>query len=53
MPTRPKGGKRSTDVIGNAIMVAEIATGEIEEGTEPDDGKDKAAQAVGRKRGAP
>jgi hypothetical protein len=52
MPTGPKGQKGPADVIGNAIMVAKIATGEIEEGTEPDDGKDKAVQAVGRKGGA-
>src|SRR5215204_6767741 len=52
MPTAPKGQKRPADGIGNAIMVAKIATGEIEEGTEPDDSKDKAAQAVGRKGGA-
>jgi hypothetical protein len=51
MPTGPKGQELPADVIGNAIMVAKIATGEIEEGTEPEDGKDKAAQAVGRKGG--
>jgi hypothetical protein len=28
MPTRPKGQKRPADVIGNAIRVAKIATGE-------------------------
>ncbi|WP_200808424.1 hypothetical protein [Tistlia consotensis] len=32
-------------------MVAKIATGEIEEQTEQDVGKDKAAQAMGRKGG--
>jgi len=31
MPRGPKGQKRPADVIGNAIMVAKIATGEIEE----------------------
>jgi hypothetical protein len=31
MPTGPKGEKRPADVIGNAIMVAKIATGEIED----------------------
>lgn len=51
MPTGPKGQKRPADVIGNAIRVAKIATGEIEE-SEPDDGKDKAAQALGKKGGA-
>lgn len=52
MPTGPKGQKRPADVIGNAIKVARIATGEEEEDIPPDDGKDKAAQALGRKGGA-
>ena len=30
MPRRPKGEKRLGDVIGAAVMVARIATGEIE-----------------------
>ena len=34
MPTGPKGEKRPADVIGNAIMIAKIATGEIED-TDP------------------
>jgi len=37
-------------VIGNAFKVMRIATGEEEEDIE-DDGKDKAAQALGRKGG--
>jgi 2-keto-3-deoxy-6-phosphogluconate aldolase len=37
-------------VIGAAIKVARIATGEITEDV-ADDGKDKAAQALGRKGG--
>ena len=49
MPKGPKGEKRPADVIGAAIKVAKIATGEIEEETKPDDGKDKAAQELGRK----
>jgi hypothetical protein len=51
MPTGPKGEKRKADVIGNAVHVMRIATGEIDDAT-PDDGKDKAAQAMGRKGGA-
>ncbi|MEX2629293.1 MAG: hypothetical protein WD341_05080 [Tistlia sp.] len=51
MPRGPKGEKRPADVVGAAVMVARIATGEIEEQTEQDDGKDKAAQAMGRKGG--
>jgi len=33
MPTGPRGEKRPADVIGAAIMVPKIATGEIEETT--------------------
>ncbi len=50
MPKGPKGQKRPADVIGNAVRVMQIATGEAEEEHE-DDGKDKAAQALGRKGG--
>jgi hypothetical protein len=32
MPRGPKGEKRPADVVGNAIHVMRIATGEIEEG---------------------
>ena len=51
MPKGPKGEKRPADVVGAAVMVAKIATGEVEDTVE-DDGKDKAAQAMGRKGGA-
>ena len=47
MPKGPKGEKRPADVIGTAIKVARIATGEIED-KQPDDGKNKAAQELGR-----
>lgn len=50
MPTGPKGQKRPGDVIGAAVKVARIATGE-EEDTIPDDGKDPAAKALGAKGG--
>ena len=50
MPKGPKGEKRPADVIGAAVKVMKIATGEIEEDVD-DDGKDKAAQALGRKGG--
>lgn len=49
MPKGPKGEKRPADVVGAAVTVAKIATGEIEEKT--DDGKDAAAVALGRKGG--
>ncbi|WGJ15656.1 RNA-binding protein [Methylocapsa sp. D3K7] len=51
MPRGPKGEKRPADVIGNAVHVMRIATGEIED-TIPDDGKDPAAKALGKKGGA-
>jgi hypothetical protein len=30
MPRGPNGEKRPTDAIGNAVMIAKIATGEVE-----------------------
>ena len=39
MPTGPKGQKRPADVIGNAVKVMRIATGEEVEELD-DDGKD-------------
>ena len=47
MPRGPKGEKRPADVIGAAIMVGRIATGEIEDLT-TEDGKNAAAVALGR-----
>jgi hypothetical protein len=53
MPKGPKGQKRPADVIGAAIHVAKIATGEVQEdGPAVDDGKSKAAVELGRKGGA-
>jgi hypothetical protein len=51
MPTGPKGQKRPADVVGAAVKVMRIATGEIEEDTGKDDGKDPAAKALGAKGG--
>ena len=51
MPTGPKGQKRPADVIGNAIKVAQIATGEDQDEKPEDDGKDPAAKALGAKGG--
>lgn len=48
MPKGPRGQKRPADVIGNAIVVAKIATGEI---TEEANGKEYAREG-GRKGGA-
>ena len=47
MPKGPKGEKRPADVVGAAVVVAKIATGEAEE-EYTEDGKNKAAQALGR-----
>lgn len=51
MPKGPKGQKRPTDVVSNAIKVARIATGEEDEEFDAEDGKDKAAQSLGRRGG--
>ena len=50
MPRGPKGQKRPPDVIGNAVKVMRIATGE-EEDTVVDDGKDPAAKSLGSRGG--
>lgn len=53
MPKGPRGEKRPADVISATVQIARIATEEVTEdlGT-TDDGKDKAAVALGRKGGA-
>ncbi|PPR18393.1 MAG: hypothetical protein CFH40_02462 [Alphaproteobacteria bacterium MarineAlpha10_Bin3] len=50
MPKGPKGQKRPADVIGNAVRVMQIATGEADEEFN-EDSKNKAAQQLGRKGG--
>jgi hypothetical protein len=50
MPKGAQGQKRPADTVSNAIRVAKILT-EAEEDT-GDSGKDKGAQALGRKGGA-
>ncbi|MDP6708425.1 MAG: RNA-binding protein [Alphaproteobacteria bacterium] len=50
MPRGPKGQKRPADVIGNAVRVMQVATGEAEEEYD-EDGKNKAAVALGKKGG--
>jgi hypothetical protein len=52
MPRGPQGQKRPADTVANAIRVAKILTGEVDEDTGADDGKDKAAVALGKKGGA-
>lgn len=50
MPRGPKGEKRPADAISNAVMIARIATGEIDDIT-TEDGKNAAAVALGRMGG--
>lgn len=50
MPKGPKGEKRPADVIGNAVKIARIATGEDDDAL-TDDGKDKAAVSLGKRGG--
>lgn len=54
MPRGPKGEKRPADVIGNAVKVMRIATGEEPEDYGPSaesEGKNAAAVALGRMGG--
>lgn len=50
MARGPKGEKRPADVNSRAVMIAKIATGEIEDVT-TEDGKNAAAVALGRMGG--
>jgi hypothetical protein len=51
MPKGPNGEKRPADAVGLAVLIGKIATGEVDDAP-PEDGKDKAAQAMGKKGGA-
>jgi len=52
MPEGPKRPKRPRDVIGNAVRVMEIATGQREEEAKPEEPpKNAAAAELGRKGG--
>jgi hypothetical protein len=51
MPKGPQGQKRPADVIGNAVRVMQVATGQIDEAAPADDGKNKAAAELGRMGG--
>ena len=48
MPKGPRGEKRPADAVARAIMVAKIATGEIEDQTDP---LPNAAAELGRRGG--
>jgi len=50
MPKGPKGEKRPADVIGNAVKVAKIATGEIEEETNEPSGRVRSGKAGAKAR---
>lgn len=50
MPKGPKGQKRPADTVANAIRVAKILTGEIDEDA-GNSSKYAAAQALGRRVG--
>ena len=50
MAKGPKGEKRPADVNARAVMIAKIATGEVEDKV-TDDGKNAAAVALGRMGG--
>jgi hypothetical protein len=51
MSKGPQGQRRPADVNAAAVMVAKIATGEIEEHYGQNEGKDQAAVQLGRKGG--
>ena len=50
MPRGPRGEKRPADVIGAAIMVGRIATGEIEETPKPQSGRTRSGHAGAKAR---
>ncbi len=50
MPRDQKGEKQRANAIRNAVMIAKIATGEIED-INTEDGKNAAAVALGRMGG--
>lgn len=50
MPKGPQGQKRPADVIGNAVHIAKIATGEIEETGYKQPAKVRSGQAGAKAR---
>jgi hypothetical protein len=50
MPRGPKGEKRPADVIGAAVMVGRIATGEVEEALKPKSGRTHSGYAGAKAR---
>ena len=53
MPKGAKGQKSPADVIGNAIRVAKIVTGDEDEDFPVDDSKDRHCRAAGALAGCP
>jgi hypothetical protein len=51
VPRGPKGEKRPADAIGNAVLIAGIAAGQINETETLPDGKNAAAVTLGRMGG--
>ncbi len=52
MPKGPQGQKRPADLIGCAVMVAKIATGELTEESKVSSGKVRSGQAGAKARAA-
>lgn len=50
MPKGPRGESRPADLIGTAVMVARIATGEVEEETREPSGKVRSGLAGAKAR---
>ena len=50
MPRGPRGEKRPADVIGAAVMVGRIATGELEEVPKPKSGRTRSGHAGAKAR---
>lgn len=50
MPTGPRGERRPADVIGAAVMVARIATGELVEHPKPKSGRVRSGHAGAKAR---
>lgn len=50
MPRGPRGERRPADVIGNAVLVAKIATGEAEDTRYAQPAKVKSGKAGGKAR---
>lgn len=50
MPKGPRGEKCPADVIGAAVMVGRIATGEVEEASTPKSGRTRSGHAGAKAR---